>query len=172
MSLVQDTEATGFAPPADRRLIWHGMFLFLIGLVTGLFQQRFRNMRMALSAHLEGVMNGTFLIALGAIWANLQLPPRAERAVRWTALYGAYGNWLFTTLGAAMGTAALSPTLSQGHHGKPWQERLVGVGLVSIALSILAAVGMMLVGLGRPRQRPVNAVTSASAENGEVGRGD
>jgi hypothetical protein len=34
----------------------HGAFLFLIGLVTGLQQRRFTNMRMALSAHLEGVM--------------------------------------------------------------------------------------------------------------------
>ena len=43
---------------ADRGLMWHGMFLFLIGLVTGLTERRFTNMRMALSAHLEGVMNG------------------------------------------------------------------------------------------------------------------
>jgi len=50
-------------PINDRRLMWHGMFLFLLGLVTGLLEQRFRNMRMGLSAHLEGLMNGTFLIA-------------------------------------------------------------------------------------------------------------
>jgi hypothetical protein len=37
---------------ADRGLMWHGMFLFLIGLVTGLNERRFTNMRMALSAHL------------------------------------------------------------------------------------------------------------------------
>ena len=51
----------------DRRLMWHGMFLFLLGLITGLFEQRFTNIRMGLSAHLEGVMNGIFLVALGAI---------------------------------------------------------------------------------------------------------
>jgi hypothetical protein len=44
----------------DRRLMWHGLFLFLLGLVTGLLEQRFTNIRMGLSAHLEGVMNGTF----------------------------------------------------------------------------------------------------------------
>ena len=42
-------------PP--RGMMWHGMFLFLIGLVTGLNRRRFTNMPMALSAHLEGVMN-------------------------------------------------------------------------------------------------------------------
>src|SRR5262252_6039812 len=41
-----------------RRLMWHGMLLFLLGLITGLVEQRFTNVRMGLSAHLEGVMNG------------------------------------------------------------------------------------------------------------------
>jgi hypothetical protein len=44
----------------DRRLMWHGMFLFLLGLITGLLEQRFTNMRKGLSAHLEGLMNGHF----------------------------------------------------------------------------------------------------------------
>ena len=35
----------------DRRMMRHGVFLFLIGLVTGLQERRFKNMRMALSAH-------------------------------------------------------------------------------------------------------------------------
>jgi (hydroxyamino)benzene mutase len=52
----------------NRRVMWHGMFLFLLGLLTGFAEPRFANMRMGLAAHLEGVMNGTFLIALGAIW--------------------------------------------------------------------------------------------------------
>ena len=76
-----------------RRLMWHGMFLFLIGLVTGTQERRFKNMRMALSAHLEGVMNGTFLMALGGIWGDVELPRPVEQAARWTALYGTYGNW-------------------------------------------------------------------------------
>jgi len=58
--------------------MWHGMFLFLLGLVTGLLEQRFRNMRMGLSAHLEGLMNGTFLIALGASWSTVRLPQPAK----------------------------------------------------------------------------------------------
>ena len=40
--------------------MWHGMFLFLLGLITGLVEQRFTNIRVGLSAHLEGVMNGIF----------------------------------------------------------------------------------------------------------------
>jgi (hydroxyamino)benzene mutase len=54
-----------------RRLMWHGMLLFLFGLITGLLEQRFTNVRMGLSAHLEGVMNGILLLALGAAWNEI-----------------------------------------------------------------------------------------------------
>ena len=111
---------------ANRRLMWHGMFLFLLGLVTGLLEQRFANMRMGVSAHLEGVMNGIFLVALGAIWTEIRLSPPAKTAAFWTALYGTYANWVFTTLGAVLGTAAANPISAAGHHGQPWQESLVG----------------------------------------------
>lgn len=132
---------------ADRRMMWHGMFLFLIGLVTGTQERRFKNMRMGLSAHLQGVVNGTFLIAVGAVWGHIELSPRAEKVARWAALYGTYGNWLFTVVGAAWGTAAANPILSQGHRAKPWQERVAGAGFSSIACSIAVAVVLLLWGL-------------------------
>ena len=132
---------------ANRRLMWHGIFLFLLGLVTGLLEQRFTNMRMAVSAHLEGVMNGTFLIALGAIWTEVRFSPRLETAAYWTALYGTYANWFFTTLGAALGTAAANPIAAVGHHGQPWQESLAGAGFLSVAVTIIAASLLVLWGL-------------------------
>ena len=94
---------------SDRRLMWHGMFLFLLGLITGLVEQRFINIRMGLSADLEGVMNGIFLVALGAIWNRVRLPRHVMMAAYGMALYGTYANWLTTLLGAAFGTAAASP---------------------------------------------------------------
>jgi hydroxylaminobenzene mutase len=149
---------------ADRRLMWHGMFLFLLGLVTGQQERRFTNLRMALSAHLQGVLNGTFLIALGAIWNHVELPPRAEGVARLSALYGTYGNRLFTTLGAAMGTAAANPILSQGHHGQLWQEKAAGWGFRSIAYSILVAVVLILWGLGRRQTVPATVVTASDTD--------
>src|ERR1700750_1531229 len=94
---------------ANRRLMWHGMFLFLLGLATGMLERYFTNMRMGVSAHLEGVMNGTFLLVLGSIWTEVRLSPAAKTAAFWTVLYGTYANWFFTTLGAIFGTAAANP---------------------------------------------------------------
>jgi hydroxylaminobenzene mutase len=152
----------------DCRLMWHGMFLFLCGLVTGQLESRFTNKRMALSAHLQGVLNGTFLLALGAIWDRVQLPQRAERVARLSALYGTYGNWLFTTLGAAMGTAAANPILSRGHHGKPWQEGTAEAGFRSIAYSILVAVVLILWGLGPRRTMPTTAVATQDDDRSDA----
>lgn len=133
----------------DRALIRHGIFLFLIGLVTGTQERRFTNMRMALSAHLEGVMNGTFLVALGAGWGRVGLVGPAARVARWTLLYGTYGNWLFTTLGAALGTAAANPILSQGDSGSRGQERVVLFGFRGMRYAFFTSVVLILVGLSR-----------------------
>jgi len=54
----------------QRRLMWHGMFLFLLGLATGFAESSFTNVRMGLAAHLEGVLNGIFLVALGSAWIS------------------------------------------------------------------------------------------------------
>jgi hydroxylaminobenzene mutase len=101
------------------RLLWHGMFLFLIGLLTGFAEQHFANTRMALAAHLEGMMNGIFLLALGAGWNEVPLPPHGKAIAYWVALYGTYGNWLMTTLAAVFGTATLSPITGAGQSGLP-----------------------------------------------------
>lgn len=131
----------------NRRLMWHGMLLFLLGLLTGFAEPRFANIRMGLAAHLEGLMNGTFLLALGAAWPQVTLSPRMKSLAYWTALYGAYANWLITTLAAIFGTAALSPITGAGHNGRPWQESLVTAGFMTVGLSIVVASLLLLWGL-------------------------
>jgi (hydroxyamino)benzene mutase len=132
---------------ANRRLMWHGMFLFLLGLITGFAEQHFANVRMGLAAHLEGLMNGTFLIALGAIWRDVRLPSLTKAIAYWTALYGTYLNWVFTTLAAVFGTAALSPITGVGHHGLPWQESFVTAGFMSVGIVIVVSSVLVLWGL-------------------------
>lgn len=128
----------------NRRLKWHGIFLFLLGLLTGFVELHFTNVRMALAAHLEGVMNGIFLLALGAAWTEVRLSPRAETVTFWTTLYGTYANWAFTTLAAIFGTAALSPITGAGHRGSPWQEGLITAGFMTVGVAIVLASVMIL----------------------------
>jgi hydroxylaminobenzene mutase len=132
---------------SKRRVIWHGMFLFLLGLITGLVEQKFANVRMGLAAHLEGVMNGTFLVALGAVWEEVRLSPRLKSLTFWGALYGTYANWFVTTLAAVFGTGAMSPITAAGRSAADWQEQLVTVGFVSIGIVIIATLVFVLFGL-------------------------
>jgi hydroxylaminobenzene mutase len=131
----------------NRNLMAHGMFLFIIGLFTGFAEQHFANVRMGLAAHLEGVMNGIFLLALGAVWNEVRLSPRFKAVAYWAMLYGTYGNWLFTTLAAVFGTAALSPITAAGHSGLPWQETFVTSGFLTVGITVLAASALTLWGL-------------------------
>jgi len=125
------------------------MFLFLLGLLTGFVELKFANPRMGLAAHLEGVMNGTFLVALGAAWSEVRLPKRLDAAAYWSALYGTYVNWAVTVLAAIFGTAALSPITGAGHTGQSWQESVVTLGFISVGLAIVAASILVLWGLRR-----------------------
>lgn len=132
---------------ANRRLMWHGMFLFLLGLLTGFAETHFVNPRMGLAAHLEGVMNGTFLLALGAAWTAVRLSNGMKTATYWITLYGTYVNWLVTTLAAVFGTAALSPITGAGHSGQPWQETLITAGFMTVGVVIVLASILLLWGL-------------------------
>ena len=134
---------------SKRRLLWHGMFLFLLGLLVGFVEQKFTNVRMGLAAHLEGVMNGIFLVALGGVWTEVRLSPRLKVAAYWGALYGAYANWALTTLAAIFGTAALSPITAAGHSAQPWQESVVTIGFMSVGIVIVATSILILSGLRR-----------------------
>ena len=131
-----------------RRLLWHGIFLFLLGLITGLAIPIISNHRMGLSAHLEGLLNGILLLALGCLWPQLRLSTGALTATFWLALYGTYANWFFTLLGAILGTSALTPQGGAGFTATRLSEIIVGFGLVTLAIVMLIVCVILLIGLG------------------------
>ena len=63
--------------------MWHGILLFLLGLLTGFLVPALANPRMGVSAHLEGVMNGSFLVILGLIWGDLRWSSKMAVAAFW-----------------------------------------------------------------------------------------
>lgn len=131
-----------------RRLLRFGILLFLLGLVTGAISPILSNSRMGLSSHLEGVMNGMFLVLLGLIWPRLNLSSASSRIAFWLALYGTYVNWATTLLAAAVGAGAvMMPIASQGQTGTPLQEAIINFGLISLAVGMLASSGIVLWGL-------------------------
>jgi (hydroxyamino)benzene mutase len=140
-------------PDYSQRLLWHGLFLFLLGLLSGFAVPALRNPRMGLSAHLEGVMNGILLAVLGLAWHRFNLSAQARLILFWLALYGTYVNWASTAMAALFGTSRRTPIAGTGFSGQPWQENLVEFALISLSVAIVAACLLALWGLRKKESR-------------------
>ncbi len=132
----------------SRKLLRYGVLLFLLGLITGFALPAMANSRMGLSSHLEGVMNGMFLILLGLLWSKLNL---SERNLKWgygLSLYGTYINWATTLIAALFGAGSeMMPIAGGGMEGTIWQEVMIKFGLISLSISMLIVCGLLLWGL-------------------------
>ena len=131
------------------RLIFLGVLLFFLGLIVGLIVPALANPRMGLSSHLEGVLNGMFLLVLGLIWPRLRLGPAAAATTYWLAIYGTFANWAATLLAAAWGAGRAMPLAAGAQQGTPTQEAVIMGLLVSLSLAVIAVCGLVLWGLRR-----------------------
>ncbi len=130
-----------------RNLKMLGMVLFLLGLINGFFIGVLKNPRMGLSAHLEGVMNGTFLVVAGLVWNELRLKAGWLKTLYWTLILGTFVNWVSTLLAAVLGTSRMTPLAGSGHAGTPFHESLVSAGLAATGLLMLFSLVVMVYGL-------------------------
>jgi (hydroxyamino)benzene mutase len=132
-----------------RLLIALGALLFFLGLLSGLAVPLMTNPRMGLSGHLEAVMNGMFLIAVGAVWSRLRLPPKLMPWTSGLLTYGTYANCFFVSLAAIFGASKTMPLAGAGYAALPWQENLVTIGLTTSSLAMLAGSGLLVWGFFR-----------------------
>jgi (hydroxyamino)benzene mutase len=135
------------------RLLQLGVGLFLLGLLVGLAVSSMANPRMGLASHLEGVMNGLFLVALGLVWPRLALSSTLQRATFWLAVYGTFANLAATLLAAMTGAGAMMP-IAGGRAGATFEEAAISALLVSLALADIAVCLLVLAGLRQPPQAP------------------
>jgi hydroxylaminobenzene mutase len=127
-----------------------GVLLALLGMLTGLLAPVAKNRRALLTSHLEGTANGTLLIAFGLMWSFLELSRAAELATVVLAIYGTYANWFATGLAALWGAGRKAMPLASGEfEGTKTQENVIAVLLLTVAVTIIAATVLILVGLLR-----------------------
>ena len=127
MNDLQQTQA--------HRLIQLGVLLFLLGLFVGMAVPALANPRMGLASHLEGIINGIFLIALGAIWNRLVLSAVWLKTLFGLLIYGTFANWLATLLAAIWGAGRSMPIAGQGQTSSPSKELIVGLLIVLLVCS-------------------------------------
>jgi (hydroxyamino)benzene mutase len=141
---AEDTEKSN----AKTGFIWHGLVLFFLGLLTGFIIPSLKSPRLGMSSHVEGILNGMFLLLVGGVvWDRLELSRRVAAAAYWLLLYAAYGSWFFSLLAALFGASHMLPIAGAGYHALPWQEQLVTVGLGTVGVGITVACGFVLYGV-------------------------
>lgn len=137
-----------------------GVLLFLLGLVIGLFVPMMENPRMGLTAHLEGLMNGMFLVILGLIWQRLVINDRWLFYTFWLTMYGSFANFVAVTIAAITGAGKMMP-IAGGKEGTPIVEGLISFLLISLSLAMIFVCVVVLTGLYRNIRRPYgNDITS------------
>ncbi len=133
------------------RLIQMGVLLFLLGLLVGFVIPLLENPRGGLVSHLEGIMNGMFLILLGLIWPRLVLGAKTLKATFWLVIYGTFANFVATFLTGFWNTGRNMPLTSPDPTGALWQENVVDTLLFSLSFVMVVVTGIVLYGL---RQMP------------------
>ena len=128
-------------------MIFHGMLLFLIGLLMGAIILVAESPITAIAGHVGALMTATFMIAVGAIWDRFSLSPRAAAAAFWTLVYSGYANAVGVTLAALWGAGQALPIAAAGSHASPVEEGIVSFFVVSGVPTVLASVVILLWGL-------------------------
>jgi hydroxylaminobenzene mutase len=131
----------------DTFLVRAGFVLFMLALLTGFLIPLLLNQKMALAAHVTGIMNALVLIVLGLAWGLLTVSPLQANLIRGAFLYGTYANWVASCLAAAWGTSRLTPLAGAGYGAAPWKEAEVQGLQVSHALAILAGAVLVVYAL-------------------------
>lgn len=125
---------------AARRLWRAGLALFVFGLAFGFLVKAIPDSRLALSAHLNAVQSGTFLIALGLLWPRLAVWPRAAMALSIAVCVS------FWTLEAGMVLASFAPPDGAEVTGL---KAAAQTTIIAGAVVMMISVGALLVPLAR-----------------------
>lgn len=146
-------ELNSFKTRQSGQLIFLGVLLFLLGLIVGLIVPLLANPRMGVSSHMEGVLNGMFLIILGLIWNRIDLSQKWLRITFWLAIYGTFMNWLAILLAAVLNGGKMLGIAANGKEGHPLAEGVISFSLISLSIAMLAVCILVLTGLWQNRKR-------------------
>jgi hydroxylaminobenzene mutase len=131
------------------KLIFYGILLFFLGLVVGLVVPILANPRMGVSSHLEGILNGMFLVLLGLIWQKLDLSEKWLKITFWLAIYGTFANWSGILFASIFNAGKLLNIAAKGQEGSPAEEAIVNFLLVSLSIAMIIISITVLIGLKR-----------------------
>lgn len=158
-------ESSDVSPGPARHLLQAGSVLFLLALFVGLAIPRFALPRVAVSAHLVGLMQGMFLMLAGLLWPRLGLSRRVSGIAGGLLIYGGAAAFAANLCAAACGAGGtLLPIATGGVQGSALAEGAVKTLLRTAAVSIISGAGLVFWGLRTPHAAPLPAGRGVSCE--------
>ncbi len=131
-----------------QRLLQTGITLFLFAALLGLAVPHFSVPRLALSAHLIGILQGIFLVVDGLLWPRLSLSSLQSRMAFWLLIYQSIAAPLANLLAGVWGAGhSIIPMAAGAAHGSAAQEAVINVGLRSAGAALIVALALILWGL-------------------------
>lgn len=131
------------------KLIYYGILLFFFGLIVGLFVPIMANPRMGVSSHLEGIMNGIFLVVLGLIWGKVELSEKWLKITFWLSIYGTFANWFGILFASVFNAGKMLNIAANGQEGSAVEEIIVNFFLFSLSIAMIIICVAVLIGLKR-----------------------
>src|SRR5210317_722736 len=119
------------------KLIFYGILLFFLGLVVGLLVPVLANPRMGVSSHLEGILNGIFLVILGLIWGKVKLSEKWLKITFWLSIYGTFANWFGILFAGVFNAGKMLNIVANGQEGSAVEEIIVNFFLFSLSIAMI-----------------------------------
>ena len=125
-----------------RRLAASGASLFAVGLVTGLWaavvlteQVKVAIPRLALAAHLNGILGGLWLVAVAWSLPFMRYGERGQKRLASLVMLATWANWLVTLIASGLGVRGLEYTRD------PVNNVIAALLQVLVVLPALAGAG-------------------------------
>lgn len=144
-----------------RALISSGVVLLTVSLLNGFVIGIVPLQRVAVSAHVSGLIGSSFLIALGAIWPLLRVSSRTSAAAAFLAVHGFFGGWLVLFVAAA--STLTGPAAHAA--GRAWMQQALRLGNLTVVLALFGLCAIVLRGvLARPSKILMRGDRSTAAD--------
>ncbi|MBP1684299.1 MAG: hypothetical protein H6Q33_442 [Deltaproteobacteria bacterium] len=136
-----------------RTLSVHAAVIILMGMITGFpYGSQIVGaaapdaVRAWRTAHMLGLLNGLFLIAVAALWDTIVLSQRLRNALWWCLVLGGYANTIAPVLAAVSGYRGLEPA-------GPGMNWLI-FGIYQVSALLFPAGVLLLIGLAKGVREP------------------
>jgi len=142
------TNSSNMLSRQGHRLLQVGVALLVFSSLEGFAIPHLAAPRLGLSAHTLSALQGVLLLALGSVWARLNLGARPSRIAFWLLIYSAFAILVAYVLAAVWGAGNETMPLAAGAaHGSAFQEAVIKGVAYSSAPTGLISFAIILWGL-------------------------